>query len=67
MHFEAIVSREWTEPGYVRVRASSPEEAREIVQEMLTEDSSAIHWNGSNMEPGKDEIESVREINKRGL
>lgn len=60
--FEITVSREWTEPGYVRIKADSPEEAREIAQELLADDSDKIRWNGSNMEPGKDEVESVREI-----
>lgn len=53
------VSREWTESGEVKVMAEDKDNAREVVMEMLSDDDSDIEW--GEMDPGKDDIESIEE------
>ena len=57
--FKVKISREWTEYGEVYIEANNKNEAREIVMEMLSDDDQDIEW--GEMDPGKDEIESVEE------
>lgn len=57
--YRVEVSREWTEPGEVVVEAADEEEARDIVQEMLSDGDGDIEWR--DMDPGKDCVESVTE------
>ena len=61
MKFLVTVYREWTESGDVTIDADNEDEAREIASEMLSDDDDSIEWNGSNMEPGNQDVDSVVE------
>lgn len=62
MKFEVEVSKEWTESGCVTIDADSEEEARDVAEEMLSEGSEEIEWEGSNMSPGNQCVEGVMKV-----
>jgi ArsR family metal-binding transcriptional regulator len=60
--FRVVVSREWTEPGEVVVEAVDEDEARELVENLMSTGDEAVEWDSNNMDPGQDSIEGVTEI-----
>jgi hypothetical protein len=63
MRFKVKVSREWTEYGEVEVDAADEDEARDIARDYLSSGDTDIDWDG-NMDPGKDDVESVEELDE---
>ena len=59
--FTIEFAKEWTEHGTAAIEAEDMDEAREIAEEMLSSCDDDIEWNGSNMEPGQERVESVTE------
>lgn len=59
--FTIEFAKEWTEHGTATIEAEDMDEARSIAEEMLTSCDDDIEWDGSNMEPGQERVESVLE------
>jgi len=62
--FIVTFSKEWVESGTAEVEAKDAQEARRIAEEMALDGSDAITWDGSNMDPGRTEIEMVKPQSK---
>lgn len=59
--FIASITRTWLESGEVAVEADDINGARELIREMLSEDSSKIQWNESNMSWQEDRIDEIKQ------
>lgn len=59
--FNIEFAKEWTEHGTATIEAADMDEARSLAEEMLTDSDDDIEWNGSNMDPGQERVESVTE------
>ena len=62
MKFKVRFEKEWTEPGEAIIEAEDEDEAHDIAAEMLSTDDPDIEWASSNMDPGRQSVESVEEI-----
>ena len=59
--FTVEFAKEWTEHGTAIIEAEDVDQARMIAEEMLSSCDDDIEWDGSNMEPGQERVESGTE------